>query len=362
MKYIVYAFNYPTLCRALRYIDSQWGKENSILIFAELVSPLPEAIKEEYHATVIRGYNRSQFGGVKGLFADIAITHASCRAVNKVIRSFNGEFTLVVFRDNEIQEATIIECVFKRYSDRCHLWIIEEGVGLYRTDRNPIHYLPIKRILFPILGLSRYALKNVSQGEHPRIEQVICSQPNLMATKFCGKNLVKQIDIFTPEFSTRFAQCILNADCINKQHFNYVFLTSPIFDFTDQTAENYDFYRSSIQKLVQTVREYGSLVIKSHPRDHYDYSPFACDDAVKICGPLENAIPFECLYEYFGRPQIISAGSSVSLNSNSEKPTIFVYRLLHYNSVMGQLMQESSDIKPIICNDFEDLKQALSHE
>lgn len=361
MKYIVYAFNYPTLCRALRYIDSQWGKENSILIFAELVSPLPEAIKEEYHATVIRGYNRSKFGGVKGLVADIAITHASCHAIKQAIRSFDGEFTLVVFRDNEVQEATIIERVFKRYSDRCHLWIIEEGVGLYRTDRNPIHYLPIKRILFPILGLSRYALKNVSQGEHPKIEQVICSRPDLASTKFCNKILVKQIDVFTHDFNKHFCSLFFQNKNPSFHNANFVLLTTLIFEIIGNGREQYALYKEFLDKTCSLVSNYGSLIIKPHPRDTYDYSSF-CTSTVRVCSMQENKLPFECLYDYYGQPQVLSLGSSASINLVCSKPTIFISGLLGFEVSTAKILQNgdaSNDV--IICNTYTDLERALSN-
>lgn len=358
MKYIVYSFNYPTLCRALRYIDTQWGKENTTLIFASLVSPLPDAIKKEYNVLTVDGYDRSRIHGLKGFLADCLICRNSWKQLKHSMAGLS-EVTLIVFRDNEPQEATLIEQVYRHFPNvRIHLWIIEEGFGLYATKRDPIKALKTKKLLYRLAGISLYALADQPQGMNPRIEKAICNQPDLVSAKF-GKTIVEQqIPIFIPEFNKRFAEYVLDTQGQAPQVFDFVFLTTPIEDTFGNSTKHAKIYAQFLEKLVSTTATKGTLLIKSHPRDGHDYSRYA-NSKVKVCTSLENKIPFECLNSYYGNPQIITVFSSVSLYATNEKPVIFVNNLLGISSDVAQILNQKSEQAVISCNSFYDLSSAL---
>ena len=358
MKYIVFAINYPTLCRALRYIDTQWGKENSILMYATLVSPLPEGLVKDYDVIEIAGHNRGRIGGLKALFADALTANRSWHQLRKLVKDTQEEFTLVVFRDNEAPEATIIEKAARHFPKRFHLWIIEEGTGLYRTDRPPIQGVWLKKRLFRLLGISTYDLKSVSQGEHPKVEKVICQQPEWAAEKFAGKDIAQQIPVFVPEFNPRFAAYVLGA-APESSCFDFVFLTTPCQDIATLTDNFYENYGVFLENLTRHASG-SKLLIKCHPRDTYDYQKYTQIPNVKVCSSLENQVPFECLYAYYGFPKVISLGSSFTLDNPDGKPTIFAHKLLGLPASIESLMSKYTPEMLVLCETMEDLEKALT--
>lgn len=360
MKYIAYAINYPTLCRALRYIDTQWGKENTVLFYATLVSPLPEGVSARYNVIEIAGHNRGRISGFEALYADFSTANTSWKKLRRLLKDTDEDFTLVVFRDNEAPEATLIEKAARHFPKRFHLWIMEEGVGLYRTDRNPVRSVWVKKLLYRMLGISTYALKNVSQGEHPRIEKVICQHPDWATEKFRDKQIQQQLDVFVPEFNLRFAEYVLGALSREEGGYDYVFLTTPIAQCVNFTEEYAKRYAQFLDEMVSYATAGGKLLIKCHPRDTYDYSKYQNMPNVKVCSALENQVPFECLHAYYGLPQMISIGSSVSLKDTGGKPTIFVHNLLDVPTAIESLLAKHAPESMILCQTMEDLKRALT--
>ena len=359
MKYIAYAINYPTLCRALRYIDTQWGKENSILMYATLVSPLPAELTKDYNVVEIDGHNRGRISGLRALFADASTANHSWHKLRQLVQNTQEEFTLVVFRDNEAPEATLIEKAMRHFPKRFHLWIIEEGVGLYRTDRPLIQGVWLKKWLFRLLGISTYALRKVSQGEHPKVEKVICQQPEWAAEKFAGKDIEQQIPVFVPEFNPRFAAYVLGSAPENSRY-DYVFLTVPCQNVAASVENFYARYEAFLECLVRYATKNGRLLIKCHPRDTYNYQKYAQIPNVRVCSALENQVPFECLYAYYGFPKVISLGSSFTLDDPDSKPTIFAHKLLGLSASIEDLMIKHTPETLVICETMEDLKNALT--
>lgn len=364
MKYIVFAFNYPTLCRALRYIDEAWGKQNTLIIYVSMVAELPRFIECEYNVKHIRGNICRKHGGVLGIMANIFISHRSWHVLKKVADRLE-EFIFVVFRDNEMQEATLIENAKKRYQERMHIWLIEEGTGLYATKRAAIDKIEIKRLVYKMMKISDYALTTHPQGMHDAIEKVICLHPEAIAEKYKENSIAieKQIDVFVPNFNKKFAEYVLGK-CTEQQKYDYVFLTMPISDLTQQEfAGSYQEYDKFLKKFIALACEYGTLLIKSHPRDSYDYSKYIVNERVKVCSATENSIPYECLAEYYGHPRMITFSSSACINGLGRKSSIYVSKLLEKSNFGDKFTKEyyiENNIE--MCQSFEELRMMLSDQ
>lgn len=49
MNRIVLTYNSLTLCRALRYTELVWGKDNTVILYMNLVNPIPQKIINDYN-------------------------------------------------------------------------------------------------------------------------------------------------------------------------------------------------------------------------------------------------------------------------------------------------------------------------
>lgn len=354
MKYIVFCYNTPTLCRAIRYVDTVWGKENTHLIYADLVSPMPEMIKNDYSVTVLNTDGLDRKRGFSLIFGSCDSANRLWHVVLDIVNSINDELSLVVFRDNAIQEATVITRI-KRIKPSASIILIEEGAGIYATSGLAPRYKLIKTIIYRLYGIDSYSLSGSAQGMNKYIDRIICAHPESLTQKVSPNVKIEQIiPIFTQVLNEYIIRAHLGR-ATAEQLYNYVFLTQPISDF----RRNYDELLASHQLLLPKVFEIlsalGNTIIKLHPRENYDYTQFV-GEHVAISSKEESVLPFECLMQYYGNPQMISMFSSTSMTIKSPKPSLYLYKIFSIPGVEGVLGKDLLDKNNIIaCVTLDDL-------
>ena len=356
VKYIIYAYNYPTLCKAIRYIDSEFGKKDAVLIYSSFVNKAPKELVEEYRIIEVDGRQRDQQRGIRRLVIDYLTTRDICNAFKRVVKKWRNErFTLVVFKDNEAQEATLIDLA---YSFGGEIWEIEEGVGIYTLDKRKVTHKNIKKIVYPFFQISRYAITDNPQGLHPCVSRIISANPNLLKEKYINssKILEKQIEIFTDDFSRKFVLTIMPEK--RNDVYEYVFLTTPMEDLLYGETEK-QLYIEFLKRFFSTVEKYGRVLVKPHPRDGFDYQSFETS-RVKVCEKKEQMIPFECLLGFYKGADIVSLLSSANASVKRGSKSIFVYPLLGIERIGADIRQSLLEEQNIIkCNSYEELEVIL---
>lgn len=361
MKYVIFVYNMSTLCRAIQYIDSQWGKENSTILYADLVSEIPSVIMKDYEISTINTNSLdTRCKGMSLLIGSCCSAISAWKKLDSIIKTTNELITFVVFRDNEIQEATMIKKATKKYSDKIRIWLIEEGSGIYAVKRIPPRYLIIKTITHLFFGASTYSLKSIPQGMNENIEKIICTHPELLRDKFKNSNVIieKMIPVFTHELSKYITESILG-ECGVYTKYDYVFLTQPITDFPKDYESLLVTHQELLPQVFDILSKNGSTIIKLHPRENYDYSVFIGEE-ISLSKQEEKQIPFECLMQLYGNPQMISMFSSTSMTISTDKPSIYLCELF---KIPGTDHLYSSDHYSnnniIICNTLEGFSKAL---
>ena len=356
MKYIIFAYNYPTLCKAIRYVDSVFGKNDAVLIYSSFVNEAPKELVKEYGIIEIGGKQRDQQKGIRRLVVDVLTTREICKAFKSVIKKWKGEhFTLVVFKDNEAQDATLIDLA---YSFGGEIWEIEEGAGIYTIEKRKVSHKNIKRIVYPIFRVSSYAITDNPQGLHPHVSKIISAKPDLLKEKYAktSKKLEKQIEVFTDDFSRRFVLTIMPEK--KPDAYEYVFLTTPMGDLLKGDIEK-QLYTVFLEHLFSMLEKYGRVLIKPHPRDQFDYQLYETN-RVKVCEKNEQMIPFECLLGFYKGADIISLVSSANTSITRGGKSIFVYPLLGIERIGADIRQSFLEEHNIIkCNSYEELEAIL---
>lgn len=362
MKYIVLTYNYLTLVRALKYINDVWGRENSVILYMNLVSKFPERIMLDYTAKEIKC--KSLNAGKHGfslLRLNIVNTRRTWKCVNQLLDSFDTEFVICLFKDNELLEATVIENAMSKFGYRCHIWLIEEGTGLYASTMIKPRFPFVKRFINHHFGLSNYGLKAIPQGMHPFLEKIICTKPELFKRKVNRENLEieKMQEVFTDDLNDYFVRLILQNK--EKKNYDYVFLTQPFRDL----KLDYDYLLNKHKKYLPLIFEilsnYGRVLIKLHPREHFDYKQYT-NEKIDIVEGVENNIPFECLMSYYGNPQMISMYSSTSINIKSSKRSIFLGKLFDFPDMETLFPNEFYEENNIIsCGNMVEFKNAVKN-
>lgn len=360
MRYIFYTFSLLTFSKALRYQD-YYKTENSQIVYCDLVSAAPQKIIDDSSIIYIDAEKyRAKTSGLSGVIHGGKLAVKSAKTINGLIDKADDDITLIVFRDNEPQEATIIEKTFEKKSRDVHLWLIEEGSGLYVNKRQPIRKKWIKRVLYAFMGVSQYSLSTSPQGMNRNIEKIICAKPdNLPVEKANGKSIEQQIEIFNDELSEKIVRLVTDDGIqLSNSSYSFVFLTEPMDDF-GVNSPLFEKYRAFLERLGRCIKPYGKLVIKPHPRDKYDYG-YLESEVINICNDELMTLPFECLYKYWGEPTVLSLYSSANANINSEKESYYLYKLvgikLRDNGFSEQYLSSNHIIE---CNDFDDLERRL---
>lgn len=358
MKYVVFCYNTPTLCRTIKYTNSIWKKENTSIIYSDLVSNIPQKIVDDYKITVVKTDKLDKKRGLELIVKSCIVTNKIWDVIDSKINELQEDITLVVFRDNEIQESTIISRIKSKYS-KINITLIEEGSGIYALNRVEPRYKCIKAFIYKIFGIGNYSLKNNPQGTNENLDKIICTKPSSILQKVDKRvNVEKLIPIFTYDLNDYIIKAYMG-ETKQLEKYDYVFLTQPLTDFMgvyERLKKENDLL---LPKIFNILSRKGKVIIKLHPRDTYDYSNYL-DDNISISTSKEAEIPFECLLQYYGNPQMISYFSSASVTINTDKPSIYIYKLFDFPN-MDDMYEKNhlAENNIIVCESVENLEKII---
>ena len=367
MKYIIYAFNYLTLSKTLRYIDDRWLRENSLILYTNSVSPFPHRIKEKFNSKVI------DFNDIE--YADVPIVRKNSLAVNcfwEVLIEFSKEdeeVNLVIYRDNQIIECSLIDRFHKKYQNG-KIILMEEGSGLYLLDYY-IDYTPnaidvirrqLTKLKYKLYGLTPSSSPGKPFGYNPYINRVVGSKVNGLRERYKGTGIIveQQIDVFTPEFSRTFVENVIDHEIVPVEY-DYVFLTQPVIELIGGTEkEIIDIYESFLLWFFGHIGKGKRLIIKPHPRDDYDYSKYT-NEKVALCDKEMNKLPYECLSVFWKYPREVTFCSSACINSKSNRTGVYMYKLLK-NNLVGDTVDKQyvNDNCIFVCESEDQLEKILN--
>ena len=122
MKYVFVTFNYLTLAKSIKYITTQFGIDNSYIVYTDSVQPFPTYCKKLYNVLNITEKkvnikNCNRFNRLKSIINDIINARICANTLLNLINKINDNVTLVVFKDSFLREATYIEKIFKKKSE-----------------------------------------------------------------------------------------------------------------------------------------------------------------------------------------------------------------------------------------------------
>lgn len=364
MKYIVYTYNYLTLCKAETYSRKIWGRENTYYIHSDGVANLPSGFVDSHNCRVVSVFPSiatDNSNTIRQLKNEKRIVGEMIQYITDLIIDVTERFYVVVFRDNQIRETTMVETIKKKYENVVFV-LIEEGLSIYSirpSFKTGIRH-HIKRLIYTYLGLSTYPLYNYPHGYNPYIEKIICSQPEELIKRGCNNHCVieKEINVFDSDNSAYLINHVLRLSFV-KRKIKFVFLTQPLFP---SLFLNYDDkYDSMIMQMINVVGNYGNILIKSHPRDQWDYSRYAGPSCI-VASQEENSIPFECLYRYLDNPRTITLYSSAALIGKETKP-IFLYDIfsgfIRKDILSDEFIKANSIIR---CKSIEELESVIDGE
>lgn len=350
MKYIVFAYNIYTLAHAIYYSEKVWGNDCTRIIYSDIATQIPEVIINDYNIKYIPANNVLLKKGIACSLSACKLTNSIWLILKQMIDCSQDEITLVVFRDNEVEEATLIDRCAREYGNRIQYWLISEGNGIYAISKERLRYKTIKKIIYKCFGVSLYSLENLPQGLNRNINRILCQKPDLIKDKVGDQvQLEKVKNVFDNELNDYLVSTFSG---IKKQTYRYVYLTQP-FDFaTDEQLQ-------TLQMIFKAMCAKGNVLVKLHPRDQRDYSQFAMDK-LDILSSNAKFLPFECLINYFGYPQIVSMFSSACVGNYYGKPNIYVYKLFGLKEINHIFDDEFYKENHIInCDNLEQLKKVL---
>lgn len=360
MKYIFFCYNTLTLCRAIKYARDVYGLKNSTIVYSDFVSDIPKRILDDFHVKYIESdLLNIRFKGLKLHIKSVIVT-------NKIWKVINGELSekennvLIVFRDNEVQETTFISRINKLTKKKVEIWIMEEGSGLYAFRRAEVRYRNLKKFIYTFAGCSLESLAdNFTQGMNPQIQKVVCTKPREFLIKRNNVVVEQMIDIFTPEFNNYLFRLVGQQGIGNSIKYDYVFLTQPFHDFRENYKRLSEIHEVLLPIVFDILRKKGKTVIKLHPREQYDYFKF-CGNGVDMPDRFIQQLPFECLMQTFGNPQMISMFSSACINIKTNKPSIFLGQLFKIpgaESLFDDEFYKANNIIP--CKTIDEFEKAL---
>ena len=367
MKYIVVSFNFLTLSKAVIYAKEEWGTENTYILYTPTTNPFPDQFPKEYHSEVIpiplAAYSFSMKKGHLQRLVEIAgysdMAHRIFRRIQQIVPDVREPFTLVLFVDDNMREATVLELVKKHY-EQCESWLIEEGVGIYRNPEKK-DYRKLKsrrRWLYRLFGVSVYNMIAPAQGYNLLVDKILCRKPDLVKSRGhspCAA-VEKEIDIFTEENSNYLLNEIFHTG-EPERGVQYVFLTQPFVEIGYATREE---YHLCIRQILSILSGRGKVLIKPHPWDPEDYSQYV-DDNVSLCSLELNKIPFECLLGCFRDARVIAFCSSSACNLDTSKSPVYLYRLLPGVAKNLRLPENFFEVNHIIdCVSLAQLEEIIS--
>lgn len=360
MKYIFFCYNTLTLCRSMKYAKDIYGLENSVIVYSNFVVDIPLQIVTDFNVRYIEsGLLNIRFHGLKLHLQNAMVTNKIWKTIKSEL-SENEDNVLIVFRDNEVQETTFIKRALKKSNRNVYIWLMEEGAGLYAFKRPKIRFRSLKKIIYMFTGCSSESLvNNFTQGMNPYVHKVICSKPTEFLNKRDDISTEKIIDVFTPEFN----QYLINVtgDCkISNNKYDYVFLTQPFHDYKNEYERLLKLHETLLPQIFDILRKRGKTLIKLHPREQFNYSKFS-GNGVDLPSGFIQQLPFECLMQAFGNPQMISMFSSSSINIKTEKPSIFLGELFEIpgaTDLFDESFYHANNIIP--CKTIEEFENAIA--
>ena len=363
MKYVIFAYNFLTLSKTLRYVDSIWTREKSLILYTNTASSLPITIAEKYNC-VLYDYN------------DFSVQHyPPLKKISCAVRFFwkalcefvpEGEnVTLVVYRDNQYIECSMIDQFHKKYHSS-QIMLMEEGAGLYlghHTDRDNYFRRILRKAKYKLLyGLSSSNSPGKPFGYNPYINKVVGSKVDGLRERYKGTEVLveQQIDVFTPEFVRTFVENIIDHE-IEPVEYDYVFLTQPVKEFVGGSEkEVVGIYETFLLWFFSRIGKEKKLIIKPHPRDDFDYSKFV-NERIALCDKEMNKLPYECLSVFWKFPREFTFYSSACINSKCNRTGVYMYKLLK-NNLVGDIvdMQYVKDNGIFICESENQLERILN--
>lgn len=360
MKYIFFCYNTLTICRSMKYAKDIYGMENSVIVYSNFVADIPSQIMIDFNVRYVEsGLLNIRFHGLKLHLQNAMVTNKIWKIIENEL-SENEDNVLIVFRDNEVQETTFIERAVKMSNKNVCIWLMEEGAGLYAFKRPEIRFRSLKKIIYMLTGCSSESLAdNFTQGINPHTQRVICSRPTEFLNKRKDVPTEKLIDVFTPEFNQYLVKVTGNCKISNIKY-DYVFLTQPFHDYINEYERLLKLHETLLPQIFDILRKRGKTVIKLHPREQFDYSQFS-GNGVDLPGGFIQQLPFECLMQAYGNPQMISMFSSSCINIETEKPSIFLGELFEIpgaTDLFDEGFYHANNIIP--CKTIEDFENAIA--
>ena len=363
MKYIAICYNYLTLARVLKYTNTEWKKENTYIIFINLLFDLPMSIVSDYSIQTIECVPQSaKLTGFSLLNENCIEANKTWTYIDDIISNSNSNFTIVVFKDNEAIECSVIERAKHKFSSRIKVMLFEEGTGLYANNVVPVRFSLVKKIFYKLKKVSSYCVDSHSQGENPLVDVVVCTKPSLFLKKKQANFRIEEMkQIFTHEINQYLIKSVLG-DVNSTSKVDFVFLTQPFKDWKEEYMKLEETHNVMLPKIFEILKNHGTTVIKLHPREHYDYSKFKAAN-ISVASEMENLLPFECLMELYGNPQLISMFSSTAINIKTSKKSIYLGKLFDF-PIMDKLF--SSDFyhnnNIVMCETIEMFEESLISE
>ena len=362
-EYIVFCYNMLTLTRSIYYADNVWGRKHTHIYYSDVFSKLPPKIKKDYSISVISRDGLDKERGVRAIIDSCLWTRDLCEQIEKTTSNYD-DITLVIFRDNELQEASLIDHLKHRCKCSIQICLFEEGAGLYAKSKAPTRYRSIKRVIYSIFRLSKYSLLDRTQGLNENVNVVICNKPEEYLAKRTNDNGIiveKMENVFTQELSEYITESIIE-NTVSTRKYDFVFLTQPFTNFRDDIESLNETYEVLLPKIFSILSQRGEVLIKLHPREEYNYSKFA-NEHIFVSTEQEKSVPFECLMTNYGYPQMVSMFSSVSFNISTTKPSIFLYKLFripHSASLFNE--DDLAERNIIVCHSIEEFDEVINND
>lgn len=351
----------------MTYAENVWGLRNTSIIYTTFAEDAPRGLlngRYNYHIITKEECFRSTSGLCLNYINRLKTDKTLSTKIVKIIKSEsqNDEICYVVFRDNWDRDVLTINLV-KETFDNCKIILIEEGLGLYATNASskPNAFYLCKIMLHHVMGVPTYSLKGFAHGLYPGIDEIICNKPELLYRRVKNPRVAikKEIELYNKLNCRSFVNDILKLE-IPEATYKYVFLTQPLFSTYDN--ESGKRYGEFLTQIFSIVRKYGSLLIKPHPKDNWDYSPYLSDE-VDLCNSHLIKCPFECLMGYYGNPQTITLYSSAGCSIDTGKPNIFLYDMFP-DLIRKDIFDEDFIINNNIqrCSSLQEFEVALMKE
>lgn len=366
MKYFAYTYNYITLHKAIVYGVQRWGSDNTFIIYSSFVSSPPKGLLLGKYNNYIIGSAHQEGNSIINKLPTVSTVAEEKRLVAEILKYIKKiepdtteRICLVVFRDTILREALLIGEIKRKYKN-AEITLIEEGLALYAKHNPPNKSLKnlIRKVIYKMTNVPVWTLSNLPFGNNLLVDRIICAHPQLLKEMLLNRNVVleQEVDMYSKENCDRFLREVLMEN-VSDENFNFVFLSQPLFPVKDEKKN--EKYRDFLRRFLELLSTHGTVMIKKHPRDTYDYSMYLSDRVV-MCPEAFSKCAYEFLSAYYNHPQPITLYSSAAINVNTEKPIIFLYdffpEIIDANLFTEQFIKDNKIIR---CKTFDEIEKNL---